>query len=258
MNSNSLRRVLADLPLGEVRFFASTGSTNDEALAWASQDAPDLSLVVAEEQTAGRGRGERRWTTVSGAALAFSLILRPQAWPGLLPAVYPALGALAVCSALEDLGLAPRIKWPNDILLGGRKACGILAESIWRGETVDRLVLGIGLNVAPQSVPVQGLAFPATCLEAELGAPVDRLDLLRSILAWILQWRQRAKGTEFWGSYRKRMAYLGQAVIVFGAGKAICEGMLEDIDAGGGIRIRDRDGTVHTIHSGELHLRPVV
>src|SRR5512138_3442617 len=125
MNQNQLRKVLSKLPLGDVRYFDSIGSTNNEALAWATSGAKDLSLVIADEQTAGRGRLDRKWFTPKGTALAFSLILRPAAedQPFLMRIV--GLAALAVADALRTRGLAAQIKWPNDVLLEGRKVAGI-------------------------------------------------------------------------------------------------------------------------------------
>ena len=123
-----LQSILTGLPLGGLRYFDSIGSTNDEALAWARAGAPDYSLVVADTQTAGRGRLQRRWVTNPGAALAFSLVL----WPApqerqCLPRFSP-LGAVAVRQALAVVfGLPAEIKWPNDVLLGRCKVAGVLA-----------------------------------------------------------------------------------------------------------------------------------
>ncbi|PIZ25632.1 MAG: biotin--[acetyl-CoA-carboxylase] ligase, partial [Chloroflexi bacterium CG_4_10_14_0_8_um_filter_57_5] len=138
MNERELRRTLSDLPLGGVRYYEQTGSTNDVALAWASAGAPDLALVIADEQTAGRGRLGRKWVTPPGAALAFSLVLRPRPVERDVIPLYSALGALAVVSALEEkYGLKPEIKWPNDVLVRGRKLCGILAEAVWLGSQAE-------------------------------------------------------------------------------------------------------------------------
>src|SRR5215207_9230241 len=153
MNQNELKKSLSKLALGDVKYFESIGSTNDEALAWAANDAPDLSLVIADEQTAGRGRLGRKWFTPKGTALAFSLILQPTVdeKPHLTRIV--GLAALAVIESLRARGLAAQIKWPNDIILMERKLCGILVESVWSGEDVDCAVIGIGVNVLKGSVP---------------------------------------------------------------------------------------------------------
>src|SRR5918996_3412720 len=110
MNQNQLKKALSRLPLGDVRYFDSIGSTNNEALAWATSSAKDLSLVIADEQTAGRGRLDRKWFTPKGTALAFSLILRPTAGekPHLTRVV--GLAALAVTDSLRIHGLVSQVK----------------------------------------------------------------------------------------------------------------------------------------------------
>ena len=180
MDESGFRKAISDLPLGGFRFHERVGSTNDSALAWAAGGAADLSLVVADEQTAGRGRGDRQWFTPPGVALAFSLVNRPSTAEEGSLSLFSGLGAIAVCEALGSLGLHPEIKWPNDVLLNRRKVCGILAEAVWIGEKVDCIVLGIGVNVKPGSVPPPDrLNFPATSVEAVLGDAVDRLILFR-------------------------------------------------------------------------------
>src|SRR5512147_2453471 len=162
MNQIELKKALLKLPLGDVRYFDSIGSTNNEALAWAAGGARDMSLVIADEQTAGRGRLDRKWYTPKGTALAFSIVLRPTAneRPHLPRLV--GLAALAVAVSLRKQGLDARIKWPNDVLIQNHKVCGILIESVWSGEDVDCVVIGIGINILEGSVPPEErLQFPA-------------------------------------------------------------------------------------------------
>src|SRR6266498_2714647 len=156
MNQNELKKSLSKLPLGDLKYFESIGSTNDEALAWAANDAPDLSMIIADEQTSGRGRLDRKWFTPQGTALAFTLILRPTAdeKPYLTRTV--GLAALAVAESLRTRDLAAQIKWPNDVLIAGRKVGGILIESVWSGEDVDCVVIGIGINMLRGWVPPMG------------------------------------------------------------------------------------------------------
>src|SRR5690349_17443375 len=170
MNQIQIKKSLAKLALGEIKYFDSIGSTNDEALAWAAADAPDLSLIIADEQTAGRGRLDRKWFTPRETALAFSLVFRPTEEEKPFLSRVVGLAALAVAQTLQKLGLAAQIKWPNDVLIAGRKVCGILIESVWSGEDVDCVVIGIGVNVLQGSVPPgESLLFPSTSLEDELG-----------------------------------------------------------------------------------------
>src|SRR5215216_678108 len=110
MNQTELRKALSKLSLGDVRYFDSVGSTNTEALAWATSDAKDLSLVIADEQTAGRGRLDRKWFTPKGTALAFSLIMRPTAEEKSYLTRIVGLAALAVVDTLQTRGLIAQIK----------------------------------------------------------------------------------------------------------------------------------------------------
>src|SRR5512138_661183 len=111
MNQNDLKKVLSKLPLGDVRYFDSIGSTNNEALAWATSGAKDMSLVIADEQTAGRGRLDRKWFTPKGTALALSLILRPTTTEKPYLSRIVGLAALAVTDSLRTHGLVSQIKW---------------------------------------------------------------------------------------------------------------------------------------------------
>src|SRR5512142_3320319 len=134
MDVDRLRSHLSGLPVAHIRCFDTVGSTNDEALAWAAAGAQDGCLVVADQQTLGRGRLNRRWITRPGAALAFSLIFQPGPEEIERMGFFSPLGALAISQALEEkLGLSPEIKWPNDVLLMGRKTAGILVEAAWMG-----------------------------------------------------------------------------------------------------------------------------
>jgi BirA family biotin operon repressor/biotin-[acetyl-CoA-carboxylase] ligase len=272
-----LRSQIAGLPLGALRYFPSTGSTNTEALRWAEAGAPHLALVVANEQTAGRGRLGRRWFTPPGSALALSLLLRPQevlrsaqnegkgkaqengdgeiaclALPRLA-----GLGALAVCAALEQgYSLQPQIKWPNDVLLGGRKVCGVLAELSWQGQSPRAAVLGIGINIAPGSMPPEAvLRFPATCVECEVGQPVDRWALLREVLSALLDWHPRLVTPEFRLAWESRLAYLGDRVQLLSEGRIEAEGRLLGLDPAGSLRLQLPCGEERSFPSGELRLR---
>ena len=206
MNEHLLKSALAGLPLSQVEFYAEIGSTNDRAQALLEQGVPDGALVWAEAQTRGRGRLGRKWVTTPGAALAFSIALRPSHLEQKHLAFFAPLAGLAVSRALvEDYGLEAKVKWPNDVLLGGRKACGVLVEAAWLGSRLHGVVLGIGVNVAPSSVPPDDeVLFPATCVEQVLGRPVDRIELLKAILRQLFSLRkisgQRALFTVVAGS----------------------------------------------------------
>lgn len=256
MFQTELKKSISRLPLGDIKYFESLGSTNDEALAWAANDAPDLSLVIADEQTAGRGRLDRKWFTPGGTALAFSLILRPTAdeKPHLTRIV--GLAALAVAESLRMHGLTAQIKWPNDVIILGRKVCGILVESVWSGEDVDCVVIGIGVNVLKESVPPsEALQFPATSLEDETGQTPNRTEVLHDILAALLNIRPRLGTTEFivqWGSL---LAFQGEQVQVESGTTPPIVGQLTGLESDGSLRLQNAHGESVTVRFGDVRLR---
>jgi BirA family biotin operon repressor/biotin-[acetyl-CoA-carboxylase] ligase len=267
VNQQKLEEQLKDLPLGGLRYFDRLGSTNDEAAAWLKTDCPDLALVVADEQTTGRGRGGRKWFTPAGSALAFSLVLRSDGQISQLlkyqnTARLNGLGALAVCQALQkQYDLPAQIKWPNDILVYERKLSGVLAEAHWIGNKLTAVVLGIGLNVLPASVPpgswdtLNPHPFPATSLEAVLGASVERWGLLSAILDELLRWRQRLSGSDFLQVWEANLAYRDQWVQVFppGMGSDFETGKILALEEDGSLQIEKESGEILRLRSGEIH-----
>ena len=260
MDQAELERRLAGLPLGPIRYFDTISSTNDEAASWAEDGAPDLSLVVADEQTAGRGRSNRRWYTPAGSALAFSLVLRPSERPGenVIP-FHTVLGALAVSDALEEaLELQPEIKWPNDVLVGGRKLSGVLSEAYWQGERPVAIILGIGVNVGLASCPPpESLTFPATCLQAEAGTRVDRWAVLRAVLGSLIRRRDSFGSASFLQDWEARLAYLGEGVSISQGEGGEITGRILGLTSKGGLRVQNRAGEIIEVMTGDVRLRPV-
>lgn len=257
MNQSKLDKLLSKIPIGDIKYFDSIGSTNDEALAWAANDAKDLSLVVADEQTAGRGRLDRKWFTPPGTALAFSLILRPSAAERPHVSRMVGLAALSITDSLRLRGLSPQIKWPNDILLNGRKVAGILIESVWSGEDVDCIVLGMGVNILKGAVPdTDMLLFPATSLEDALGHPVERAEVLHDILAALIVLRLQLGTYEFMAKWDEALAYRGRQVQVELGSKGAVMGNVSGLEMDGSLRLRDQDGKSLTVQFGDVRLRP--
>jgi BirA family biotin operon repressor/biotin-[acetyl-CoA-carboxylase] ligase len=257
MNQNELKTALSPLPLGDIRYFDSIGSTNNEALAWATSGAKDLSLVIADEQTAGRGRLDRKWFTPRGTALAFSLILRPTVEEKPYITRFTGLAALAVADTLRTRGLVSQIKWPNDVLLNGRKVAGILVESVWSGEEVDCLVIGIGVNVLKGAVPSEELLFfPATSLEESLGPDVERETVLRDILAGMIALRPHIGSDSFISSWEKALAFRGEQVQVEQGNESPITGKLLALEPDGSLRLSDETGKSITVRFGDVRLRP--
>jgi len=259
VNEHLLKSALAGLPLSQVEFYAEIGSTNDRAQALLEQGVPDGALVWAEAQTRGRGRLGRKWVTTPGAALAFSIALRPSHLEQKHLAFFAPLAGLAVSRALvEDYGLEAKVKWPNDVLLGGRKACGVLVEAAWLGSRLHGVVLGIGVNVAPSSVPPDDeVLFPATCVEQVLGRPVDRIELLKAILRQLFSLRKILGSAPFLRLWQGQLAFLGQEVRVDLLGpEENVVGQVLGIDVHGNLRLRTQAGEVE-VAAGDVRLRPV-
>lgn len=224
-----------------------------------AENAPHLSLVVADEQTAGRGRKRRSWYTPPGASLAFSLVLYTTLLGSISSPHLTGLGALAVCTALHDGYKAEaKIKWPNDVLVGERKLAGILVEASWQGDELLSAILGIGINVALESVPPEGdLSFPATCVEAALGVPLNRWKLLREVLEAFFAWLPLLDEAIFIQTWEEKLAFRGEWVRLILEGQKPIEARLLGLEADGAIRVALPNGREERFHTGEVHLRSV-
>jgi BirA family transcriptional regulator, biotin operon repressor / biotin---[acetyl-CoA-carboxylase] ligase len=189
LTEDALQRALAGRRLGTPRrLFASIGSTNAEAIAWAAAGAPEGALVVTDHQTAGRGRWGRTWFSEPGSSLMFSIVLRPRIDPSTAGLLTTALGVAVADGVEAATGLPARVTWPNDVMVTGRKLAGILVETRLAGTTLDFAVAGVGLNVSwdADQLPDE-LLGRATSLRVEAdrggaaGVP-GRAELLASVL----------------------------------------------------------------------------
>ncbi len=264
MNQLEMETRLSSLPLGGIRYFDRIASTNDEAADWIKDGCPDLGLVIADEQTSGRGRGGRKWFTPAGSALAFSLVLhsKNQLQKSQNTTRLNGLGALAVCQTLmENYTLPAQIKWPNDILVGGKKLSGVLAEAHWIGNELMAVVLGIGINVAPSSIPpddwdtLNSSPFPATSVELALGKSLDRWDLLFDVLAQLLDWRVKLSEPEFLQAWEENLAFKGQWVQVISPGIDATPkiGKIIALMDDGALQIQEESGKFLNLRFGEMH-----
>jgi BirA family transcriptional regulator, biotin operon repressor / biotin---[acetyl-CoA-carboxylase] ligase len=245
---------------------ASTGSTNADLLARAAAEpaGPEGQVLVAEEQTAGRGRLGRSWSSVPGEALTFSVLLRPVTVPADRRGWLPLLAGVAVVSAVRSVsGVGAALKWPNDVLVGERKLAGILAE---QAPDASAVVIGTGLNVATpaESLPVSPSGLPATSLFAEGAAAVSRTELLAAVLD---EFERRyaafradpdPEATGLLAEYRALCATLGQTVragLPLGRGLT---GTAVGVDAGGRLLIAERPGDPPVpVSAGDVvHVRP--
>ncbi len=221
----------------EIELVARTGSTNADLLTRARQGAPEGLIRVAEEQTAGRGRMGRAWVAPPRAALTFSMLLRPAAVPVPRQGWLPLLAGVAVGAAVRGAtGLNATLKWPNDVLAGGAKLAGILAEA-----TGDAVVVGIGLNVStePDELPPPGPGgLPGTSLRAQGSSLLDREPLLTGILLAFERryqaWRRaRGKPTDLRPEYKSLCETIGRQVRVERPGGQVLSGEAVDVDSDG-------------------------
>lgn len=179
----SLQRCLRSAVFGHrVVYYPTIGSTNDRALDLAAAGEPEGVIVLAEEQTSGRGRRERIWTSRSRAGIYVSIILRPDV-PAARAPMFTFTAAVAVAEALrEACHVQAGIKWPNDVVVGRRKIAGILAESRGSDPRIREMVMGIGVNVNQTEEEFGPLAQRATSVRVEAGTAVDRVPILAAIL----------------------------------------------------------------------------
>ncbi|MFI7483728.1 biotin--[acetyl-CoA-carboxylase] ligase [Kocuria sp. M1R5S2] len=273
LHAPAVRAALEGLGLGRVEVLDEVGSTNQhlgDAVAARTPDGgppwTDLSLVVTGHQSAGRGRLDRVWTTEPGTALTFSVLLRPADRHGRpvadrhLPWL-TLLMAEAVVEALEDLaGAGARIKWPNDVLVDGRKIAGVLASLV--PGPVPAIVLGTGINVAQEELPVA----TATSLRRATGRDLARPDVLVAVLgAFVPVYRQfcadPAAATGAGGPLRTRVAgrmeTLGRPVRAeLPGGHGPLTGTAVGLGEHGGLLLRDRGDAEHEVTAGDVvHLR---
>lgn len=250
---------LATSGLGRaLRWHPSLESTNILARRMAAEGAPEGTLVVADRQTAGRGRLGRSWDSPSGVNLYFSLVLRPELPPGRIPQLTLLL-AVAVRRAIAGLdgSLPLAVKWPNDIFSGERKLSGILCEMQSEADRAHFVVAGIGINVNQPSFEGE-LERTATSLLIESGATVSRPALLASVLNHLeplyLRW-QREPDLGFVVGEIEECAYLrGKRVAIEGMNRAL-EGTVTGIAPTGELIIADSGGALHRVASGEARLR---
>ncbi|MCB8817150.1 biotin--[acetyl-CoA-carboxylase] ligase [Desulfosporosinus shakirovi] len=241
-------------------YYQEIDSTNTRARALASAGYPEGTVVVADMQTAGRGRRGRSWYSPSGKGIYMSVILRP-----ILPlkeiSRISLLTAVAVAESLEEeLNLSARIKWPNDILIKGKKVAGILSEVVTDMDGIEYIVVGIGLNINNelQDFPSDFRTI-ATSAHVEDARPVSRVKVLQGLLARLESRYFDLLAGSFEGILQKGKSLsvvIGQELRLdmingFLMGKAV------DIDDNGFLLLRDQSGVVHTIISGEITILPL-
>ncbi len=232
----------------------STPTTMDVARREAQAGAPEGAFAIAEEQTAGRGRMGRSWVSPAGVNLYCTLILRPTVDQLRYLSV---IAPLAVCQAIEETtGLFPRIKWPNDVVIDGKKICGILSESEVTDTEACFALVGPGINVNIDVAAHEEIRDIATSLLAELGREVDREEVLAAMLNHFEQSYQALRRGEVVAmAWKHRLDTLGKHVRVSSAGGFVEQGVAVDADSDGSLILRRDDGSHVRIEAGEVTLR---
>jgi BirA family biotin operon repressor/biotin-[acetyl-CoA-carboxylase] ligase len=236
---------------------AELTSTNDEARRMATEGAPHGTVVVADRQTEGRGRLGRSWHSPPGENLYLSTILRPDLEPAQAPPV-TLTAAVGVAEGIRGfIGRPPTLKWPNDLLYGGRKVCGLLTEMSAGPDQIRYVVIGIGLNINTSEFPGD-LAQQATSLSIERGGRVSRVAVLASVINSLEHWIDRlvAEGPgpviEAWQALAD---WFGQSVTVSLPGKgAEATGVALGLDPDGALRLRLPDGAEQRVVCGDVKI----
>lgn len=243
----------------QLHFHRITGSTNLLAKQAGEEDAPHGALFVADEQTAGRGRRGRSWQSPPGANIYFTILLRPNFQPSqasMLTLVMAHSVADAICRLT---GLEPGIKWPNDVLLEGRKVCGILTEMSLEREYIHYVVCGVGINVVAQDFPEE-IREHATTVEAVCGRHVSKGALLQYVME-AFEWDYDAFAaagdlTPLLESYNRRLVNRDRGVRVLDP-KGEWEGTARGINARGELLVEDAEGVVTAVYAGEVSVRGI-
>ena len=232
--------------------FESLPSTNTELARRASEGAAEGLAIVADEQTAGRGRLQRAWSSPKGAGLYFSILLRPTIPQNYWPLI-TFMAALAVGDALrEAAGVRTDIKWPNDLLSGERKVCGILAEAI-DTPAGRAVILGIGINLTQNAFPPE-LANLATSVSEEMGDVPDREQILVALLDALSGWYSRLKDPEqIIDAWSNRSSYAIGKLVQVSNGDDVWQGTTCGVEPDGALRLRTASGEIKLVRAGDVY-----
>lgn len=234
--------------------YESLPSTNTELSRLASAGAEEGVSVVADEQTAGRGRLQRAWSSPKGAGLYFSILLRPKIAANYWPLI-TMMAAVAVYDTLGDAcHFQADIKWPNDLLSGERKICGILAEAI-ETPAGRAVIVGIGINLTPDAYPAE-IAKLATSVSEATGRPVEREAILASLLRWLSYWysllNEPAGAESIVNAWSNRSSYAFGKLVQVSNGDEVWRGTTSGIESDGALRLQTQEGETKLVRAGDV------
>ena len=255
LSPSLLRRRLRDSPFGKrIYHYFKTASTNSVALELGHAGEPHATLVIAEEQTGGRGRAGRTWHSEKTSGIYMSALLRPAISPIVAPVITMTAG-LAVRDAVEEeTGVAADLRWPNDLLAGGKKFCGILTEMYAEPSQVRFVIVGIGINVNHAAMPAE-LAGIATSLRLITGKPVSRLQLLVKLLRHLESYYNRflADGPEpILARFAEVSTYARGKRVRITTGSESYVGTTDGLEPNGLLRVRRDNGQGAVVISGDV------
>lgn len=234
-------------------------STNLQAKLDAERGAGQGTLVVADMQTAGRGRRGRTWSSPPGTNVYFTLILKPELTPDKASMLTPVMGLAAAEGIRRTCGLEAQIKWPNDIVINGKKVCGMLAEMSLERDFIHYIVIGVGINVGLQEFPEE-IAVTATCLQQECGKKVPRAELIANIMRAFEEYFEvflkRGDFSGLMGQYNRLLANNGREVKVLDP-KGEFQGIARGINELGELLVEKGDGSVMAVYAGEVSVRGI-
>lgn len=242
-----------------VHFFETIDSTNVRAKLAAEEGAPHGTLIVADRQTAGRGRRGRCWISPAGANAYFTLLLKPELSPDRAPMLTLVM-AMAVAKGIGDtVGKTPDIKWPNDIVAKGRKICGILTEMSVERDYIHYIVIGVGVNVGKQDFAPE-IAHVASSLEEICGRKVPRATLVANIMkafeTYYDRFLQHCDLTALMEEYNSLLVNCGRQVRVLDPGGEFTA-LAKGINARGELLVTLEDGSEKEIFAGEVSVRGI-
>ena len=243
----------------QIRYFSRIDSTNQYAKRIAEEGAPDGTLIIADEQTAGKGRSGRTWVTPPAEAIAFTLLLRPKLSPDRISMVTLVMG-LAVTNAVNSLyGVSAGIKWPNDVVIKGRKLCGILTEMSAEVRQVNYIVIGVGINANLTSFPEE-IREIATSLKLEMGRDINRAELIARVMT---EFERLYAEFEAQGDLGAVMQEYNELCLNAGSKVRVLDpngeytGTSRGINSMGELLVETEDGKMQEVYAGEVSVRGI-
>ena len=238
----------------QLQKFEQVNSTNDVSLEAAESGAEDGLVVWAQRQTRGRGQKDRTWQSQPESSLTFSVLFRPNQEEQAALSRFTALGALAVAQAVKTkTSFKAQVKWPNDVLLNGKKICGVLAETDLQAGKANAVVVGIGVNLLPGAFDENSaMNYPASDIFSETGISLDAQSWLQTILEAMQELRQLLPDDDFIREWNEHLAFKGEMRIIRNHKGETGLFRLLSVMSDGSLQLEDADGQQFHFQSAEV------